>query len=95
MQELSETHHRPLAQKRVHSSLAISYLSVFFQVFFPQETSVIINFFALLCGCRNSYVVPTNLFQGIKGVNPMFRGYSQQVCFLKLICVKALGMHRY
>uniref|UniRef100_A0A672L7S6 Ubiquitin carboxyl-terminal hydrolase n=1 Tax=Sinocyclocheilus grahami TaxID=75366 RepID=A0A672L7S6_SINGR len=28
---------------------------------------------------RNSYVVPTNLFQGIKAVNPMFRGYSQQV----------------
>uniref|UniRef100_A0A8C1SH85 Ubiquitin carboxyl-terminal hydrolase n=1 Tax=Cyprinus carpio TaxID=7962 RepID=A0A8C1SH85_CYPCA len=27
---------------------------------------------------RNSYVVPTNLFQGIKAVNPMFRGYSQQ-----------------
>uniref|UniRef100_A0A3B3SBB5 Ubiquitin carboxyl-terminal hydrolase 33 n=1 Tax=Paramormyrops kingsleyae TaxID=1676925 RepID=A0A3B3SBB5_9TELE len=25
-----------------------------------------------------SYVVPTNLFQGIKTVNPMFRGYSQQ-----------------
>ncbi|KAG9334082.1 hypothetical protein JZ751_009174 [Albula glossodonta] len=24
------------------------------------------------------YVVPTNLFQGIKAVNPMFRGYSQQ-----------------
>uniref|UniRef100_A0A672LAK3 Ubiquitin carboxyl-terminal hydrolase n=1 Tax=Sinocyclocheilus grahami TaxID=75366 RepID=A0A672LAK3_SINGR len=37
---------------------------------------------------RNSYVVPTNLFQGIKAVNPMFRGYSQQVGFLKLICVK-------
>ncbi|KAL0966971.1 hypothetical protein UPYG_G00302910 [Umbra pygmaea] len=27
---------------------------------------------------RLSYVVPTNLFQGIKSVNPMFRGYSQQ-----------------
>ncbi|TRY77696.1 hypothetical protein DNTS_018891 [Danionella cerebrum] len=27
---------------------------------------------------RNAYVVPTNLFQGIKAVNPMFRGYSQQ-----------------
>ncbi|KAI5612618.1 ubiquitin carboxyl-terminal hydrolase 33, partial [Silurus asotus] len=27
---------------------------------------------------RPSYVVPTNLFQGIKAVNPMFRGYSQQ-----------------
>uniref|UniRef100_A0A3B3SA57 Ubiquitin carboxyl-terminal hydrolase 33 n=1 Tax=Paramormyrops kingsleyae TaxID=1676925 RepID=A0A3B3SA57_9TELE len=27
---------------------------------------------------RPSYVVPTNLFQGIKTVNPMFRGYSQQ-----------------
>ncbi|KAM3866364.1 ubiquitin carboxyl-terminal hydrolase 33 [Diretmus argenteus] len=27
---------------------------------------------------RNSYVVPTNLFQGIKAINPMFRGYSQQ-----------------
>ncbi|KAG7259885.1 hypothetical protein CRUP_038010 [Coryphaenoides rupestris] len=25
-----------------------------------------------------SYVVPTNLFQGIKSINPMFRGYSQQ-----------------
>ncbi|KAI4895781.1 hypothetical protein NFI96_011551, partial [Prochilodus magdalenae] len=25
-----------------------------------------------------SFVVPTNLFQGIKAVNPMFRGYSQQ-----------------
>ncbi|XP_067892785.1 ubiquitin carboxyl-terminal hydrolase 33 isoform X1 [Heterodontus francisci] len=25
-----------------------------------------------------SYVVPTSLFQGIKTVNPMFRGYSQQ-----------------
>uniref|UniRef100_A0A665XDD4 Ubiquitin carboxyl-terminal hydrolase n=1 Tax=Echeneis naucrates TaxID=173247 RepID=A0A665XDD4_ECHNA len=25
-----------------------------------------------------SYVVPTNLFQGIKAINPMFRGYSQQ-----------------
>jgi len=32
-----------------------------------------------VCVCRNSYVVPTNLFQGIKAVNPMFRGYSQQV----------------
>lgn len=29
--------------------------------------------------CRSPYVVPTNLFQGIKAVNPMFRGYSQQV----------------
>ncbi len=95
MQELSETHHRPLAQKRVHSSLAIFRFKCIFEVFFPQETSFIITFFALLCGCRNSYVVPTNLFQGIKGVNPMFRGYSQQVCFLKLICVKALEMHRY
>uniref|UniRef100_A0A4W5MFQ3 Peptidase C19 ubiquitin carboxyl-terminal hydrolase domain-containing protein n=1 Tax=Hucho hucho TaxID=62062 RepID=A0A4W5MFQ3_9TELE len=28
---------------------------------------------------RPSYVVPTSLFQGIKAVNPMFRGYSQQV----------------
>lgn len=28
---------------------------------------------------RPSYIVPTNLFQGIKAVNPMFRGYSQQV----------------
>ena len=28
---------------------------------------------------RPSYVVPTNLFQGIKAINPMFRGYSQQV----------------
>ncbi|KAG2461726.1 ubiquitin carboxyl-terminal hydrolase 33 [Polypterus senegalus] len=27
---------------------------------------------------RPGYVVPTNLFQGIKVVNPMFRGYSQQ-----------------
>lgn len=27
---------------------------------------------------RPSFVVPTNLFQGIKAVNPMFRGYSQQ-----------------
>ncbi|XP_062383411.1 ubiquitin carboxyl-terminal hydrolase 33 isoform X2 [Sardina pilchardus] len=27
---------------------------------------------------RPSYVVPTNLFQGIKSINPMFRGYSQQ-----------------
>ncbi|XP_071232831.1 ubiquitin carboxyl-terminal hydrolase 33-like isoform X2 [Salvelinus alpinus] len=27
---------------------------------------------------RPSYVVPTGLFQGIKAVNPMFRGYSQQ-----------------
>ncbi|XP_075877900.1 ubiquitin carboxyl-terminal hydrolase 33 [Nelusetta ayraudi] len=27
---------------------------------------------------RSPYVVPTNLFQGIKAVNPMFRGYSQQ-----------------
>ncbi|XP_046884085.1 ubiquitin carboxyl-terminal hydrolase 33 [Hypomesus transpacificus] len=27
---------------------------------------------------RNSYVIPTTLFQGIKAVNPMFRGYSQQ-----------------
>ncbi|XP_030629830.1 ubiquitin carboxyl-terminal hydrolase 33 [Chanos chanos] len=27
---------------------------------------------------RPSYVVPTNLFQGIKTINPMFRGYSQQ-----------------
>uniref|UniRef100_A0A4W3I0Q8 Ubiquitin carboxyl-terminal hydrolase 33 n=1 Tax=Callorhinchus milii TaxID=7868 RepID=A0A4W3I0Q8_CALMI len=27
---------------------------------------------------RPSYVVPTSLFQGIKTVNPMFRGYSQQ-----------------
>uniref|UniRef100_A0A3Q3XBI4 Ubiquitin carboxyl-terminal hydrolase n=1 Tax=Mola mola TaxID=94237 RepID=A0A3Q3XBI4_MOLML len=27
---------------------------------------------------RSSYVVPTNLFQGIKAINPMFRGYSQQ-----------------
>ncbi|RXN00577.1 Ubiquitin carboxyl-terminal hydrolase 33 [Acipenser ruthenus] len=27
---------------------------------------------------RSGYVVPTNLFQGIKAVNPMFRGYSQQ-----------------
>uniref|UniRef100_A0AAZ3RQJ3 Ubiquitin carboxyl-terminal hydrolase n=1 Tax=Oncorhynchus tshawytscha TaxID=74940 RepID=A0AAZ3RQJ3_ONCTS len=27
---------------------------------------------------RPSYVIPTNLFQGIKAVNPMFRGYSQQ-----------------
>uniref|UniRef100_A0A671U6Q6 Ubiquitin carboxyl-terminal hydrolase n=1 Tax=Sparus aurata TaxID=8175 RepID=A0A671U6Q6_SPAAU len=27
---------------------------------------------------RVSYVVPTNLFQGIKAINPMFRGYSQQ-----------------
>uniref|UniRef100_A0AAQ5YAJ0 Ubiquitin carboxyl-terminal hydrolase n=1 Tax=Amphiprion ocellaris TaxID=80972 RepID=A0AAQ5YAJ0_AMPOC len=27
---------------------------------------------------RPSYVVPTNLFQGIKAINPMFRGYSQQ-----------------
>uniref|UniRef100_A0A3Q0SR10 Ubiquitin carboxyl-terminal hydrolase 33 n=1 Tax=Amphilophus citrinellus TaxID=61819 RepID=A0A3Q0SR10_AMPCI len=27
---------------------------------------------------RPSYVVPTNLFQGIKSINPMFRGYAQQ-----------------
>uniref|UniRef100_A0A8C6TND4 Ubiquitin carboxyl-terminal hydrolase n=1 Tax=Neogobius melanostomus TaxID=47308 RepID=A0A8C6TND4_9GOBI len=27
---------------------------------------------------RPSYVVPTTLFQGIKAINPMFRGYSQQ-----------------
>ncbi|XP_066513586.1 ubiquitin carboxyl-terminal hydrolase 20 isoform X3 [Hoplias malabaricus] len=27
---------------------------------------------------RPSYVVPTNLFHGIKMVNPMFRGYAQQ-----------------
>ncbi|MBN3298629.1 UBP33 hydrolase, partial [Amia calva] len=27
---------------------------------------------------RPGYVVPTNLFQGIKAINPMFRGYSQQ-----------------
>ncbi|XP_068604641.1 ubiquitin carboxyl-terminal hydrolase 33 [Brachionichthys hirsutus] len=27
---------------------------------------------------RSSYVVPTTLFQGIKAINPMFRGYSQQ-----------------
>ncbi|XP_014345666.1 ubiquitin carboxyl-terminal hydrolase 33 isoform X3 [Latimeria chalumnae] len=27
---------------------------------------------------RPGYVVPTSLFQGIKTVNPMFRGYSQQ-----------------
>ncbi|XP_012670814.1 ubiquitin carboxyl-terminal hydrolase 33 [Clupea harengus] len=27
---------------------------------------------------RPSYVVPTNVFQGIKSINPMFRGYSQQ-----------------
>uniref|UniRef100_A0AAX7VWM4 Ubiquitin carboxyl-terminal hydrolase n=1 Tax=Astatotilapia calliptera TaxID=8154 RepID=A0AAX7VWM4_ASTCA len=27
---------------------------------------------------RPSYVVPTNLFQGIKAINPMFRGYAQQ-----------------
>ncbi|XP_062337065.1 ubiquitin carboxyl-terminal hydrolase 33 [Osmerus eperlanus] len=27
---------------------------------------------------RNSYVIPTTLFQGIKAINPMFRGYSQQ-----------------
>uniref|UniRef100_A0A8C8E080 Ubiquitin carboxyl-terminal hydrolase 33 n=1 Tax=Oryzias sinensis TaxID=183150 RepID=A0A8C8E080_9TELE len=27
---------------------------------------------------RPSYVVPTSLFQGIKAINPMFRGYSQQ-----------------
>ncbi|XP_028987361.1 ubiquitin carboxyl-terminal hydrolase 33 isoform X2 [Betta splendens] len=27
---------------------------------------------------RPSYVVPINLFQGIKAINPMFRGYSQQ-----------------
>uniref|UniRef100_A0A8C1N6I0 Ubiquitin carboxyl-terminal hydrolase n=1 Tax=Cyprinus carpio TaxID=7962 RepID=A0A8C1N6I0_CYPCA len=27
---------------------------------------------------RPSYVVPTNLFHGIKLVNPMFRGYAQQ-----------------
>ncbi|CAF91634.1 unnamed protein product, partial [Tetraodon nigroviridis] len=26
----------------------------------------------------SSYVVPTTLFQGIKTINPMFRGYSQQ-----------------
>jgi len=28
---------------------------------------------------RPSYVVPTTLSQGIKLVNPMFRGYAQQV----------------
>lgn len=33
----------------------------------------------VLSHCRPSYVVPTNLFQGIKAINPMFRGYSQQV----------------
>ncbi|KAK7944879.1 hypothetical protein WMY93_000607 [Mugilogobius chulae] len=27
---------------------------------------------------RNACVVPTSLFQGIKAINPMFRGYSQQ-----------------
>uniref|UniRef100_A0A3B4F5B0 Ubiquitin carboxyl-terminal hydrolase n=1 Tax=Pundamilia nyererei TaxID=303518 RepID=A0A3B4F5B0_9CICH len=27
---------------------------------------------------RPPYVVPTNLFQGIKAINPMFRGYAQQ-----------------
>uniref|UniRef100_A0A8K9UNI9 ubiquitinyl hydrolase 1 n=1 Tax=Oncorhynchus mykiss TaxID=8022 RepID=A0A8K9UNI9_ONCMY len=35
------------------------------------------NLFFLWCS-RPSYVVPTSLFQGIKAVNPMFRGYSQQ-----------------
>uniref|UniRef100_A0A8B9HAF6 Ubiquitin carboxyl-terminal hydrolase n=1 Tax=Astyanax mexicanus TaxID=7994 RepID=A0A8B9HAF6_ASTMX len=34
---------------------------------------------------RPSFVVPTNLFQGIKAVNPMFRGYSQQVLYLVLM----------
>ncbi|XP_016147058.1 ubiquitin carboxyl-terminal hydrolase 33 [Sinocyclocheilus grahami] len=43
---------------------------------------------------RNSYVVPTNLFQGIKAVNPMFRGYSQQVGFLKLIYVDTTNVSR-
>lgn len=28
---------------------------------------------------RPGSVVPTGLFQGIKSVNPTFRGYSQQV----------------
>uniref|UniRef100_A0A8C1U2X7 Ubiquitin carboxyl-terminal hydrolase n=1 Tax=Cyprinus carpio TaxID=7962 RepID=A0A8C1U2X7_CYPCA len=41
---------------------------------------------------RPSYVVPTSLFHGIKLVNPMFRGYAQQVykellSFLFLRCL--------
>lgn len=43
--------------------------TVFFNMFYVFET-----FFF-----RPGSVVPTGLFQGIKSVNPTFRGYSQQV----------------
>lgn len=51
-------------------------------IFLKKQVFIITFIVFVLCGCRNSYVVPTNLFQGIKAVNPMFRGYSQQVCFV-------------
>lgn len=38
--------------------------------------TVFFNFFFFF---RPGSVVPTGLFQGIKSVNPTFRGYSQQV----------------
>lgn len=91
MQELSETHHRPVAQKQVYSFCAISYFILIIQAFFLKKQIFIITFIDfVLCGSRNSYVVPTNLFHGIKAVNPMFRGYSQQVWFVivTVICLK-------
>lgn len=44
----------------------------------PNYLNFITGFFLDLS--RPSYVVPTSLFHGIKLVNPMFRGYAQQVC---------------
>ncbi|KAJ6662639.1 hypothetical protein lerEdw1_011776 [Lerista edwardsae] len=42
---------------------------------------------------RPGAVVPTNLFQGIKSVNPTFRGYSQQLKSNILIRIKQIAMY--
>lgn len=45
----------------------------------PCKKNYIFKSGCVFSHCRPSYVVPTNLFQGIKAINPMFRGYAQQV----------------
>lgn len=89
VQKLPETNFRFVAQKPVSclSHLWPKMYLFLWSVTVARKKQLYLDMmhqscFDMVVSCtfgRSPYVVPTNLFQGIKAVNPMFRGYSQQV----------------
>ena len=69
--------HRPWPSRLIFLNGRMS-LSRYFMIFRMCRTPDQFKY-SLSLASRPSYVVPTSLSHGIKLVNPMFRGYAQQV----------------